>query len=122
MRLWQHHCQSPPPSARFRPVSGVVYRVMKKGNMPVLTAQDVIRFKLAERISTGKVISTGEIRRGRVDKLPELMQQGVRLIGSGGKVKMTVPWNLAYGEVGIPGTIPPAVASEITLEILSVEK
>lgn len=100
--------------------NGVVYQVLKKGAVPLLSPNDVIRFKLNEKISTGKVISTGEIRTGQVGRLPDLMQQGVRRIGVGGKVKMIVPWQLAYGEEGIPGTIPPGVASELTIEVTGI--
>ncbi|HAU8265689.1 TPA: hypothetical protein I8287_003364 [Kluyvera intermedia] len=102
--------------------NGVVYLVVKKGKTPLLTVNDTIRFRLDEKISTGKKMSGGEIRVGRVSKLPEVMQQGVLRVGSGGKVRITVPIELAYGEQGIPGTVPPGVASEITMEILGIVK
>lgn len=102
--------------------NGVVYLVVKKGKPPLLTVNDTIRFRLDEKISTGKKMSGGEIRVGRVSKLPEVMQQGVLRVGSGGKVRITVPIELAYGEQGIPGTVPPGVASEITMEILGMVK
>ncbi len=102
--------------------NGVVYQVMKKGTLPLLSPDDVIRFKLDERISTGKMISKGEIRAGQVGRLPDLMQQGVRRLGVGGKIKITVPWQLAYGEQGIPGTVPPGVASELTIEVTGINK
>ncbi|MEH4624766.1 FKBP-type peptidyl-prolyl cis-trans isomerase N-terminal domain-containing protein, partial [Phytobacter diazotrophicus] len=102
--------------------NGVVYQVIKKGKTPLLTANDTVRFRLDEKISTGKKISVGEVRIGMVNKLPELMQQGLLRIGSGGKVRITVPSELAYGEQGIPGSVPPGVASEITLEILGIVK
>ncbi|MDU7380697.1 MAG: FKBP-type peptidyl-prolyl cis-trans isomerase N-terminal domain-containing protein, partial [Enterobacteriaceae bacterium] len=102
--------------------NGVVYQVIKKGKTPLLTANDTVRFRLDEKISTGKKISVGEVRIGMVSKLPELMQQGLLRIGSGGKVRITVPSELAYGEQGIPGSVPPGVASEITLEILGIVK
>lgn len=102
--------------------NGVVYLIVKKGKTPLLTVNDTIRFRLDEKISTGKKMSGGEIRVGRVSKLPEVMQQGVLRVGSGGKVRITVPIELAYGEQGIPGTVPPGVASEITMEILGIVK
>lgn len=102
--------------------NGVVYLVVKKGKPPLLTVNDTIRFRLDEKISTGKKMSGGEIRVGKVSKLPEVMQQGVLRVGSGGKVRITVPIELAYGEQGIPGTVPPGVASEITMEILGMVK
>lgn len=103
-------------------INGVVYQVVKKGTLPLLSPDDVIRFRLNERISTGKMISKGEIRAGQVGRLPDLMQQGVRRLGVGGKIKITVPWQLAYGEQGIPGTVPPGVASELTIEVTGINK
>ncbi|SFF29054.1 FKBP-type peptidyl-prolyl cis-trans isomerase [Phytobacter palmae] len=102
--------------------NGVVYLVVNKGKTPLLTVNDTIRFRLDEKISTGKKISGGEIRVGMVSKFPDLLQQGVLRVGSGGKVRITVPSELAYGEQGIPGTVPPGVASEITLDILGIVK
>jgi hypothetical protein len=61
----------------------VVYLVVKKGKTPLLTANDTVRFRLDEKISTGKKMSGGEVRIGMVSKLPELMQQGVLRVGSG---------------------------------------
>lgn len=102
--------------------NGAVYQVVRKGTPPLLTEGDVIRFKLSEKISTGKVMSTAEPRVGQVGRLPDLMQQGVRRLGVGGKIKITVPWQLAYGEQGIPGVVPAGVASELTIEITGINK
>lgn len=102
--------------------NGVVYQVIRKGTGPLLASDDVIRFTLDEKISTGKMISKGEIRSGQIGRLPDLMQQGVRRLGVGGKIKITVPWQLAYGEQGIPGTVPPGVASELTIEVTGINK
>jgi len=100
--------------------SGVIYQVVKKGAALAVAQNDVIRFRLDEKISSGNVLSAGEIRSKRFAELPAVIQQGVLGLGVGGKVKITVPWQLAYGEQGISGIVPPGVASEITLEILSV--
>ncbi|MGK9174085.1 FKBP-type peptidyl-prolyl cis-trans isomerase [Yokenella regensburgei] len=102
--------------------NGVVYQVLRKGSGPLLAADDVIHFTLNEKLSTGKVMAKGERRTGQVSRLPDLMQQGIRRLGVGGKVKITVPWQLAYGEKGIPGTVPPGVASELTLEVTGKTK
>ncbi|WP_437887208.1 FKBP-type peptidyl-prolyl cis-trans isomerase [Phytobacter sp. V91] len=102
--------------------SGVIYQVVKKGTAPEVTQNDVIRFRFDEKLSSGKVLSAGEIRRKRAAELPAVIGLGVPGLGVGGQVKITVPWQLAYGEQGISGIIPPGVASEITLEILSLNK
>ncbi|WP_044180425.1 FKBP-type peptidyl-prolyl cis-trans isomerase N-terminal domain-containing protein [Phytobacter massiliensis] len=102
--------------------NGVVYQVIKKGVASPVTEANIVRFRFDERISSGKRISKGEIRTAQVGKMPEMIRQGMLLLGNGGKVKVTIPPQLAYGELGVPGVVPPGVASEIVVEILSIEK
>lgn len=102
--------------------NGVVYQVIKKGAASLVTEANIVRFRFDERISSGKRISKGEIRTAQVGKMPEMIRQGMLLLGNGGKVKVTIPPQLAYGELGVPGVVPPGVASEIVVEILSIEK
>jgi FKBP-type peptidyl-prolyl cis-trans isomerase FkpA len=47
--------------------------------------------------------------------------EGVPGMKVGGKRKLTIPWQLAYGEKGSGDTIPPKAALKFDIELLEVE-
>jgi len=48
-------------------------------------------------------------------------EEGVAMIGAGGKAKIIIPYFQAYGKAGRPGAIPPYSDLIFDLEILSIE-
>lgn len=105
-----------------RTANGIVYLVEKKGQGVALLSSDVIRFRVDEKLSSGKVLSRGAVHSGRVSELPPLMRTGIEKVVVGGRIRIYTPAELAYGEQGIPGMVPPGVASIMTLEILGIVK
>lgn len=102
--------------------NGVVYLVEKRGPGAAIGDTDVIRFKVDEKVSSGQVLAQGEVNTARVSELPLVMRTGVKKLVVGGRMKIYVPFELAYGEEGIPGAVPPGVTSVMTLEVLGIEK
>lgn len=105
-----------------RTANGIIYLVEKKGQGVALLSGDVIRFRVDEKLSSGKVLSRGAVHSGRVSELPPLMRAGLEKVVVGGRIRIYTPAELAYGEQGIPGMVPPGVASIMTLEILGIVK
>ncbi|MHC5209350.1 MAG: FKBP-type peptidyl-prolyl cis-trans isomerase [Planctomycetota bacterium] len=49
-------------------------------------------------------------------------QEALGLMTPGSKVKIVIPWNLAYGEQGYPGVIPPKADLVFDMELVSVKE
>ncbi|POU76180.1 hypothetical protein C3387_08190 [Leclercia sp. LSNIH6] len=100
---------------------GAVYRVIKKGEAPLINDKNEIMTEIDEVLGTGKVMSKNEIRASRVKDLPPLFQTVVKKLGLGGEAKIHIPAKQAYGESGVPGFVPPGTVSIITIKIIGIK-
>ena len=113
--------------------SGLKYRILTAGKDPKPTAECKVKvhyrgwFPDKEDPTKGSEFDSS-IKRGRspiefpLNGVIAGWTEGVQLIGKGGKLELEIPPNLAYGERGMPGAIPPNSTLRFEIELLDFEE
>ena len=105
--------------------SGLQYKVTKQGTgkQPAATSQVTVHYK--GMLLDGKVFDSSYDRGQPVEfPLNQVIPgwtEGLQLMKEGGKATFYIPAKLAYGEQGVPGTIPPNSTLIFDVELLQVK-
>jgi len=102
--------------------SGLNYEILKEGSGEYPKATDVVKVHYTGTLLDGTVFDSS-VQRGEPVEFPlngviPGWTEGVQKINKGGKIKLYVPYQLAYGEEGRPPTIPPAATLVFEVELL----
>jgi len=102
--------------------SGLNYEILKEGTGPYPKATDTVKVHYTGTLVDGTVFDSS-VQRGEPVEFPlngviPGWTEGVQKINKGGKIKLYVPYQLAYGEEGRPPTIPPAATLVFEVELL----
>ncbi len=106
--------------------SGLQYRDMVVGKGPQPKVGDVVVVNYTGRFTNGKIFDTSvgkqpfKFRLGRGEVIKG-WDEGVASMHVGGKRKLVIPANLAYGSTGYPGVIPPNSTLVFVVELLNVK-
>lgn len=106
-----------------RTPSGVVLEVITEGEGAMPGENDSVSLFYVGRLSDGTIFDATDDP--VVFPLPDLvpgLREGLMLMRPGGKYRLTIPPELAYGEGGIPGAIPGRAALQFVVELLGVQK
>ena len=104
--------------------SGLQYKITQQGNGKQPTAQSVVKVHYTGKLLDGKVFDSS-VERGQPVEFP-LNQvipgwtEGLQLMKEGSKATLYIPAQLAYGEQGVPGTIPPNSTLIFDVELIKV--
>lgn len=103
------------------PVS-LYYEILKEGSGDFPKASDVVKVHYTGTLVDGTVFDSS-VQRGEPIEFPlggviKGWTEGVQKINKGGKIKLYIPYQLAYGEEGRPPSIPPAAALIFEVELL----
>ncbi|MDX2173036.1 MAG: peptidylprolyl isomerase [Bacteroidota bacterium] len=104
--------------------SGLKYIVLKEGTGAIPTATSNVKVHYTGTFIDGKVFDSS-VQRGQpidfgLNQVIKGWTEGVQLMKEGAKYKFYIPYNLAYGEQGYPGAIPPKSDLIFEVELLKI--
>jgi FKBP-type peptidyl-prolyl cis-trans isomerase len=104
--------------------SGLVYEVIKQGEGPAPKPSETVKVHYVGTLVNGtefdSSIKRGEPVEFQLDQVIPGWTEGLQKISKGGKIKLYIPPQLAYGDEGRPG-IPPASTLVFEVELLDIK-
>jgi len=104
--------------------SGLVYEVVQPGTGAFPKASDTVKVHYTGTLVDGSVfdssVQRGEPAEFGLDQVIPGWTEGLQKVNVGGKIKLYVPPQLAYGDEGRPG-IPPAATLVFDVELLEIK-
>lgn len=101
--------------------SGLVFEVITEGEGVFPALNDQVSVMYVGSLSDGSVFDrTDSPVIFDVARLVPGFTEGLQLMKPGGKYRLVIPSDLAYGPEGIPGDIPPNAALDFTVELIKV--
>ena len=115
---------APPATAAETTPSGLIYRVVKEGTGPSPTATDTVKVHYRGTFPDGKEFDSS-YKRGEAIEFPlnrviKCWTEGVQRMKVGGKALLTCPPDIAYGERGAGGVIPPNATLQFEVELVGI--
>ena len=104
--------------------SGLVYRSLKDGTGSSPAATDRVKVHYKGTFPDGKEFDSS-YKRNEPTEFPlngviPCWTEGVQLMKTGGKAKLTCPSAIAYGQRGAGGVIPPNATLVFEIELLAI--
>jgi FKBP-type peptidyl-prolyl cis-trans isomerase len=106
--------------------SGIKYIILKEGTGATPTATSNVKAHYTGSFVNGTVFDSSVKRGEPIDfSLNQVIPgwgEAVQLMKEGGKYKFYIPYNLAYGERGYPGAIPPKSDLIFEIELIKINQ
>ncbi len=104
--------------------SGLQYKVIEEGTgrKPAATSQVKCHYagSLLNGVEFDSSYKRGEPAVFGLNQVIAGWTEGVQLMSEGSKYEFYIPYNLAYGENGAPGAIPPYATLKFVVELIEV--
>lgn len=105
--------------------SGLVYEVLKEGSKKKPSATDTVEVHYHGTLTSGEVFDSSKDRGKKIsfplNRVIKGWTEGLQLIGEGGKIKLVIPPELAYGEAGAPPKIPGGATLVFEVELFDIK-
>ena len=106
--------------------SGLLYKVIREGKGKKPTTADKVKVNYEGRLIDGTVFDSsyerGEAITFGVTQVIAGWTEALQLMSVGSEYELYIPYNLAYGERGAGGSIPPYATLIFKVELLGIEK
>ncbi len=106
--------------------SGLIYTEIAAGTGPSPSAKSVIRVRYLGTLQDGTVFDrsaeSGEASTLRLAQTIPCWQEGLLRLRAGGKARLVCPSEIAYGDQGVPGRVPPGAALAFEVELVEVRE
>ncbi len=104
--------------------SGLVYASIKEGKGPSPTAADTVKVNYRGTFPDGKEFDSSYARNAPatfpLGRVIPCWTEGVQRMKVGGQAKLVCPPQIAYGERGAGGVIPPNATLNFEIELLEI--
>ncbi len=104
--------------------SGLAYKILKAGTGKKPTATDTVEVHYHGTLIDGTVFDSSVDRKKTVsfplNRVIKGWTEGLQLIGEGGKIRLVIPAELAYGDSGAPPKIPGGATLNFEVELFKV--
>lgn len=104
--------------------SGLAYKILNDGSGRKPTPEDRVEVHYHGTLTDGTVFDSS-VDRGRpvpffLSQVIKGWTEGLQLVGEGGKIRLVIPSDLAYGDEGAPGKIPGGATLVFDVELLKI--
>jgi len=104
--------------------SGLVYEIIKEGTGKQPTGSDTVEVHYHGTLTNGTVFDSS-VKRNKTISFPlnrviRGWTEGLQLVKEGGKIKLVIPSDLAYGNAGAPPAIPGGATLIFEVELFKV--
>lgn len=105
-------------------LTGLQYEIIKDAEGPKPAATDKVKVHYEGTLLDGTKFDSsydrGEPIEFQLDQVIKGWTEGVQLMSPGAKYKFYIPYNLAYGEQGAGGVIPPFATLQFVVELIEI--
>jgi FKBP-type peptidyl-prolyl cis-trans isomerase FkpA len=105
--------------------SGLAYKIESEGSVKKPKAEDVVEVHYHGTLIDGTVFDSSKERNQPVsfplNRVIKGWTEGLQLVGEGGKIKLVIPSDLAYGDAGAPPKIPGGSTLVFDVELITVK-